>query len=244
MAKVIRKFRPYLMSDVRRAAKKELFSVVSTFGGGGGSSLGYSLGGGKVLLNIDFVSEAIATYKKNFPNTATDCCDIRKITSAGGAKKVLKYFAQFGVQKGELDILDGSPPCATFSRASLNASDKTEKRRVSYSDVVTSRIGTLIHDFVYLVNVLQPKVFVFENVTDIARSPIFSDALERLRKHDWVIGYKKMCSSAYGVAQRRTRLITIGLRPDIATAVEIDADNISSLYPEPSNYEPTLRECL
>jgi len=55
--KNIRKFRPYRMSDVRRASKKELFTVVSTFGGGGGSPLGYSLGGGKVLLNIDFVSE-------------------------------------------------------------------------------------------------------------------------------------------------------------------------------------------
>ena len=232
------------MADVRRESKKDLFKVVSTFGGGGGSSLGYSLGGGKVLLNIDFVEEAIETYKANFPDTFTDCIDIRKVTNAGGAARVLKYFKQYGVTKGELDILDGSPPCATFSRASLQGSNKIEKKSVSYSDVKADRIGMLIHDFVYLINCLQPKTFVFENVPDIARSNVFSDALQRLSKYDWVIKYKVMVSSHYGVAQRRTRLITIGIRPDIAAAVGIDEDNFDELYPELSDYEPTLRECL
>ena len=202
MKQVVRKFRPYRIADVRRESKKSIFKVVSTFGGGGGSSLGYSLGGGKVLLNIDFVEEAIETYQQNFPNTSTDCVDIRKITNAGGAARVVKYFENFGIKKGELDILDGSPPCATFSRASLQGTDKIDKKSVSYSDVRTDRIGMLIHDFVFLANSIQPKIFVFENVPDIQRSKVFSDALQRLEKHDWVIGYRKMCSSRYGVAQR------------------------------------------
>jgi DNA (cytosine-5)-methyltransferase 1 len=232
------------MRDVRRESKKNLFKVVSTFGGGGGSSLGYSLGGGKVLLNIDFVEEAIETYKANFPDTGTDCIDLRKVTNAGGAVRVLKYFKKHGVKKGELDILDGSPPCATFSRASLQGSNKIDKKGVSYSDVTADRIGFLIHDFVYLINCLQPKTFVFENVPDIERSNVFLDALQRLSKDDWVIKYKKMSSSHYGVAQDRRRLITIGIRPDIADAVGINEDNFEEIYPEPSSYQPTLRECL
>ena len=96
------------MDDVRQASDKKLFTVVSTFAGGGGSSTGYRLAGGNVLGINEFIEEACVTYKANYPDAFVDNSDVRKIT---GTKKegVLKWFESFGVKQGELDILDGSP---------------------------------------------------------------------------------------------------------------------------------------
>ena len=60
-------YQPYTIEDVRRSSARELFTVVSTFAGGGGSSTGYRLAGGKVVAINEFVEEAVATYSRNFP---------------------------------------------------------------------------------------------------------------------------------------------------------------------------------
>ena len=52
------KYTPYHMKDVYEGEAKELFTVVSTFAGGGGSSTGYRLAGGKILAVNEFVEEA------------------------------------------------------------------------------------------------------------------------------------------------------------------------------------------
>ena len=136
------RFTPYTMEDVSRQTSKELFTIVSTFAGGGGSSTGYKLAGGKVLAANEFVPEAVETYKQNYPDTIVDCSDIRKIT---GSKKegVLDWFRSFGVEEGELDILDGSPPCATFSKATGKREEDKEKHLAKgkkYSEVEQDRI--------------------------------------------------------------------------------------------------------
>ena len=86
------------------------FEVVSTFAGGGGSSLGYRMAGGKVLAIVEFIDEACKTYKANWPSTKIIQKDIRQVTG----QEILDII---GKKKGELDILDGSPPCSAFSTA-------------------------------------------------------------------------------------------------------------------------------
>ena len=63
------KYKPYNLKDVVKASEQNKFTVVSTFAGGGGSSTGYRLAGGKILCVNEFVKEAINTYKEN--NTQT-----------------------------------------------------------------------------------------------------------------------------------------------------------------------------
>ena len=129
------------MNDVNKSSSQNLFTVVSTFAGGGGSSTGYRLAGGKVLVVNEFVKEAVNTYKLNYPDTPVDGSDIRTITKSNvdnitkeeQLKSVSKWFSSYGVRKGELDILDGSPPCSTFSQAG-RGSDK-EQKDVIYSTV-------------------------------------------------------------------------------------------------------------
>lgn len=98
------KYEPYFLSDVKRESAKNKFTVISTFAGGGGSSTGYRLAGGNVLLINEFVEEAIATYKANFPETKVLVDDIKKY-------KGEDFLSMSSIQPGELDIFDGSPPC-------------------------------------------------------------------------------------------------------------------------------------
>lgn len=106
-------YRPYGMADVNASPGK--FKVISTFAGGGGSSLGYWLAGGRVLMANEFVQEAASTYALNFPSCVIDRRDIRDIS--GSDEAVAQFLATVGLKPGELDILDGSPPCCEFSTA-------------------------------------------------------------------------------------------------------------------------------
>jgi len=74
------KYKPYNLKDVVEASKQEKFTVVSTFAGGGGSSTGYRLAGGKILCVNEFVEQAINTYKENYPDTPVLPDDIKKLT--------------------------------------------------------------------------------------------------------------------------------------------------------------------
>ena len=103
-------FKPYYLKEVLDNSKKELFTVISTFAGGGGSSTGYRLAGGKILAVNEFVEEAQNTYRENYPDTIIVPGDIKKLTGT-------YLMEQAGVKVSELDILDGSPPCSAFSMA-------------------------------------------------------------------------------------------------------------------------------
>ena len=104
------KYKPYTVKDVKKASSQNKFTVISCFAGGGGSSTGYRLAGGNILLINEFVEEAIASYKKNYPDTPVLVDDIKKYTGKDFLDKVK-------LKEGELDILDGSPPCSAFSVA-------------------------------------------------------------------------------------------------------------------------------
>lgn len=237
-------FKPYLMADVHKQAKKSLFSVVTTFAGGGGSSTGYKLAGGKILLASEFVEEAINTYLANYPGTPIDGNDIRKITRRNGRQGVLDWFAEHNIKCGEYDILDGSPPCSTFSVAGVGE-DKNAEKNVSYSDTTQDRIGYLIHEFVYLANCTKPKVCIIENVPNIAKSDVFGHALRRLKGHGYVVGHKVLTASYFGVPQRRKRMFAVGIRPDVASAVGIETDqDVLSLYPQGSSYQPSVKDAI
>jgi len=91
-------------------SSRNSFSVVSTFSGCGGSSLGYQLAGGKVRLAVEWDKNAVETYRLNFPDTPIYHGDIAALSVDECCKLA-------DIEPGELDILDGSPPCQGFSTA-------------------------------------------------------------------------------------------------------------------------------
>jgi DNA (cytosine-5)-methyltransferase 1 len=200
---------PYSMSDVRRASAEARFTVYSTFAGGGGSSIGYRLAGGRVVGANEFVPEAARTYRKNFPDTFLDTRDIRDVLRGGipNLPDDLKFHLR------ELDILDGSPPCCEFSIAGTGIKDQSLVR--PYSDVKQSGIASLPFDFMLLAAGLSPKVVVCENVPALAtRYPDLHDRiLHALRYREgerrYYMASMVLAADDFGVPQARKRLFII-----------------------------------
>ena len=70
----------------------------------------HRLAGGDILAINEFVEEARNTYRDNYPTTPIVPDDIKELTGQN-------FLDLTGLKKGELDILDGSPPCSAFSVA-------------------------------------------------------------------------------------------------------------------------------
>jgi DNA (cytosine-5)-methyltransferase 1 len=172
-------------------------TVISTFSGCGGSSLGYKLAGFKELLAIDFDTNSIETFKLNFPEIPVWQKDITKVK----AQEIIDFCK---IKIGELDILDGSPPCQGFSTAG--------KRQV------LDPRNELFKSFVYLIHELQPKVFIMENVQGQIKGKmkgLFKEILTTLKTENYKVKVKLMNTKFYQVPQSRPRLIYIGVRKDL-----------------------------
>lgn len=171
-------------------------TVISTFAGGGGSSLGYKWAGFKELLAIDFDDNAVETLKANFDFPVWKC-DIKTVT----AGEVLSFCK---IQKGELDVFDGSPPCQGFSTAG--------KRQVN------DERNDLFKEYVRILDELQPKVFVMENVSGMIKGNMkgkFKEILATLKALNYNVKCKLMNAMWYEVPQSRERLFFIGVRKDL-----------------------------
>lgn len=174
----------------------EALTVVSTFSGCGGSSLGYKLAGLKVLLAVEFDWHAVETYRSNFDTPVLEQ-DIKTVT----AKEI---FQATGLTRGELDILDGSPPCQGFSVAG--------QRRMQ------DERNNLFTEYVRLVREMKPKVLVMENVPGLVSGKmkiVFAAMLRELKEAGYEVSARVLNAMYYGVPQSRRRVIFIGTRKDL-----------------------------
>lgn len=233
------KYKPYTVKDVKKASAQNKFTVVSCFAGGGGSSTGYRLAGGKILLINEFVEEAIASYKKNYPDTPVLVDDIKKYAGKDFLNKIK-------LKEGDLDILDGSPPCSAFSVAGKREKgwDKTK----SYSDGKTvENIEDLFLEFIRVAKEIKPKVIVAENVKGIT----FGEATKKLNEFikafesiGYYVTYRVLNAADFGVAQGRERTIFICVREDVADAIGLSFLNLSGIFPEPFGYQISMEEAI
>jgi len=246
-------YKPYTMQDVHDASAQEKFKVISTFAGGGGSSTGYRLAGGKVLVINEFVEEAQKTYAENYPETIILPGDIKALTGKD-------FLDAVGVDVGEIDILDGSPPCSAFSVAGKLSHNIHEEEHVdlwgnvtiekvpgkhsdgwgqtkNYSDgKMVENIEDLFFEFLRVAKEIKPKVIVAENVKGLTISEAkkyFNKILNTFEKIGYDVCAKVLDSRYYGVSQTRTRVIFIGIREDVAEKTGYSFMNISQIFPEP-----------
>src|SRR5678815_1035145 len=144
----------YNMDHVRMSEAKNLFTFFSTFAGGGGSSTGYRLAGGHCLGVNEFIPEAVRVYHENYPATKIFADDIRTLTG--------EYLLnELGLNPGELDVFDGSPPCSSFSMQGLREEGWGKTKKYSDSE---QRTDDLFFEYARLLKELQPKTFIAENV--------------------------------------------------------------------------------
>ena len=203
---------PYViptMGEVRALPWNGL-TVASTFAGGGGSSTGYRMAGYRVAYANEFVDSARETYAANkAPAAVLDGRDVRQVT----AEDILE---RTGLDVGELDVLDGSPPCSAFSTAGKRHEGWGVAK--SYSDNRTQVVDDLFFEYARLVAGLRPRVFVAENVSGLVKGSArgyFLRILEALKAPGYRVSARLLDASLLGVPQARQRLIFVGVREDL-----------------------------
>lgn len=165
---------------------ERMADVIDLFAGCGGMTAGFVAEDYTPVLSVEFNLHAAATYAANFGEDHTVFGDIK------------------GVKKRDIpraDVVIGGPPCQGFS--SLGSRDINDPR------------NQLWREYLRVVSVAKPKVFVIENVDRFMKSPEFQLLLHEA-EHGSLKGYQltygHLNAADYGVAQRRIRTIVIGSR--------------------------------
>ena len=251
-------YKDYSLDDVKKSAEQKLFTVVSTFSGGGGSSTGYKMAGGDVKCVVEFQKIGIQTYLANYPNTKFFCKDIRKVTG----EQILK---RIKMESDDLDIFDGSPPCPPFSMSGSKR-DGWNKTKKVYG-FQQSNIEDLSFDVARLVGEIKPKVFICENVKGMTMDYAhdhFQTIMDAFVEHKYEVGWRVLNSKNYGVPQGRERVFIVGIRDDVYKTVTgndlsprygktnlfdeaklgIDNTTLEGIWPEKNEIIPTLRDTI
>jgi DNA (cytosine-5)-methyltransferase 1 len=203
--------------------------VISTFSGCGGSSLGYRMAGCTVLGASEFVPAAYEVYRLNAsPQTIIWTDDIREMSG-------LDMLRDVGLGVGELDILDGSPPCSAFSTAGKRSEGWGQVNK--YSDTA-QRVDDLFYEYARILKQMQPRAFIAENVEGLVKGTAkgyFKRIYAALEACGYVVRAAVLDASWLGVPQARRRLIFYGLRNDLRQVPK---------HPEPLPYRYVLGDAL
>lgn len=240
-------YKRYTLQETLDSEKRSLFNVLSTFAGGGGSSTGYRLAGGKILAVNEFVPEAQNTYKENYPDTTIVPGDIKELTGT-------YLMEQAGIKVGELDLLDGSPPCSAFSMAGSvsHGEGRTHAdafgKKKKYSDIEgVENVEDLFFEFLRVAKDIKPKVIIGENVEGLTMGEA-KEYFHKIQNTFEDIGYlivaNVLDSSYFGVPQSRKRCFFIGVREDVAEKVGINFMTMYQLYPDKNDFRTTLGEAI
>lgn len=197
-----------------------MFKTIELFAGAGGLALGVEMAGFDTIGLIEVDKDACATLRINRPKWNVICDDISNVS-----EKDLEQV--FQIRKGELDLLSGGAPCQAFSYAG---------KRLGLDDAR----GTLFYHYAVFLEKLQPKMFLFENVKGLQShdsGKTYSTMLAIFENAGYEIQKEVLNAWDYGVAQKRERLITIGIRKDLV-------EKITYSFPNKHSYKPVLKDVL
>ena len=234
----------YTLDDLKRSSDRKLFTYITFFAGGGGSSCGYKLAGGDCLYMNEFQQVAVNDYLNNFPNTVHQCKDINSVTPE-------EIMEMTGLQPGELDILDGSPPCPPFSMSGTKQKG-WGKEKIAYGKK-QKEIERLTFKQIEIAKVLQPKVLIIENVKGFTMSyakELFEEVLESVRQAGYGVTHKVLKGSNFGVPQKRERVFIVGVRNDILENhnnpfISFSPEVLGGfVFPEPEKKYATLQDAI
>jgi len=206
--------------DITTKKEKKSFSTIELFAGAGGLALGVEKAGFHTLGLVEIDKDASDTLRRNRPEWRVINDDIANISC-------LDLQQYFGLQRGELDLLSGGAPCQSFSYAG---------KRLGLEDAR----GTLFYHYAKFLEQLQPKMFLFENVRGLLthdKGRTYKTITEIFESTGYTIQKKVLNAWNYGVAQKRERLITIGIRNDLTNQIKFT-------FPAPHEYKPVLRDIL
>lgn len=187
--------------------EKNGLKVFSTFSCGGGSTMGYKLAGYDVLGCCEIDPKIIEVYKKNHKPRYAFNDDIRDFLKRDDLPDELY----------ELDILDGSPPCSTFSMSGSREAAWGKQKRFAEGQKL-QRLDDLFFEFIRLADKLRPKVCVSENVKGIVIGNAKGYVKQIVEGFDR-IGYETQIfllnGATMGLPQARERCFFVSRRKDL-----------------------------
>ena len=220
------------MDEVAKLRGTNGFNLISTFSGCGGACLGFEMAGYDVLWANEFVEAARDTYEANHPGVILNGKDIRSLSGQDILDAV-------NLEVGEVDLLEGSPPCSSFSMAGKR--HKLWGVEKTYSDT-TQVADDLFFEYSRIVREIQPKVFVAENVAGLVRGRAvgyFKDILRDLKANGYTVEAKLLDASYLGIPQARQRIIFVGVRNDL-----VEKFGVKPVFPKPVNKRLTLGDVI
>lgn len=176
-------------------------TVFSTFSCGGGSSMGYKRAGFKVLGNVEIDPKINDMYCKNNHPQYNFCMDLREFNKLDDLPEELYH----------LDILDGSPPCTTFS-TSGNREKTWGKKKKFREGQAEQTLDDLFFVFLDTVEKLRPKVVIAENVVGLAKGNArgyVNQIVKRFRELGYDLQIFSLNSATMDVPQARPRLFFV-----------------------------------
>jgi len=230
MSKQEHKF-PYNWTLKDAVFTKDKGKVFSCFACGGGSTMGYKLAGFDVLGCNEIDPKMMGAYVKNHNPKYSFLEPIQHFKLRTTREKAIQLFGSLenyelagGDEKWlmpaelyKLRILDGSPPCSSFSMMG-NREDDWGKEKKFKEGQANQVLDTLFFDFIDLAKELQPEVVVAENVEGLLLGAAKSYVIEiykQLDKAGYVVQHFLLNASKMGVPQKRKRVFFIALRKDL-----------------------------
>jgi Alw26I/Eco31I/Esp3I family type II restriction m6 adenine DNA methyltransferase len=179
---------PLLSRAIGEIIKPRRF--IDLFCGGGGFSKGMEMAGGKCVFALDHDKHCIETFRQNH-----DVNDDQFIAADICAINLEDTFSMFS----DIDLVIGGPPCQGFSTAGKCILDDPRNELVRY--------------FIRSIDILQPKVFVMENVKGLAHfknGQVLKEIHDLFEKIGYDVQYRVLKAAEFGVPQLRERVIIIG----------------------------------
>jgi DNA (cytosine-5)-methyltransferase 1 len=179
-----------------------MFTAIDLFSGCGGLSEGFRQERFKVTAAVEQDKVAAKTYRMNHPETLL----LEKNIADVGLMDILPAIKDMNTfSPASLDVLIGSPPCQAFSTA---GKQNTEDPR-----------ATLFKEYVRILKITNPKMFLFENVEgmkNISKGSRFEEILKELSGAGYNLSYKVLNAKDFGIPQDRKRLFIVGVRKDFS----------------------------
>lgn len=187
--------------------------AIELFTGCGGMSLGLKRAGFDIVYANEINEDAVKTYRKNFPDVFVQQEDIKKVNPVLLKKKI-----------GQIDLIAAGTPCQGFSMAGpRNPNDPRNK---------------LFLQLLKFVDTFKPKMFVMENVPGILtmdEGKVIKRIENAFSKIGYVIQYKVLIASDFGVPQERKRIFIVGSKEKISS---------EKLFPTNKKTRVTVEEAL
>jgi len=201
---------------------KNKFTYIDLFAGCGGLSLGLHQAGWQGLFAVEKSPDAFKTLEHNLINNKNHFNWPRWLPQkAHEINTVLEeYASKLEKLKGKVTMIAGGPPCQGFSMAGKR--NEFDLR------------NDLINSYINFVKIVEPKIIFFENVKGFTMEfkknkekgiAYSSQVTQKLDEAGYFVKGQLINFGDYGVPQKRTRFILVGIKKTLPNASQEKAES-------------------